>query len=80
METFISYAPVIIVVVLFLIQQRIVVTPDQLTNTKLEILKEVETKFVTLAAFNEFKDKIAGVQEKVDKIYDFLIGGEYNGR
>ena len=76
METFIQYAPVIIVVVLFLIQQKIVVTPDQLTNTKLEILKEIEARFVTLAAFNEFKDKITGVQEKVDKIYDLLIGGK----
>ena len=75
METLIQYSPVIIVVIAFLIQQKIVVTPEQLTKAKLDILKEVEDKFVTLAAFNEFKDKITGVQNKVDKIYDLLMGG-----
>lgn len=76
MDVFIQYAPVLIVVIVFLIQQRIVVTPEQLERGKLEILKEVESKFVTLAAFNEFKDKISGVQHTVNKIYEMMIGGK----
>jgi hypothetical protein len=38
-------------------------------------MKEVEAKFLSLAAFQEFKDKITGVEQKIDKIYDLLIGG-----
>lgn len=75
MDTLIQYSPVIIVVIAFLIQHKIVVTPEQLTKAKLDLMKEIETKFLSLAAFQEFKDKITGVEQKIDKIYDLLIGG-----
>lgn len=75
MDTLIQYSPVIIVVIAFLIQHKIVVTPEQLTKAKLDLMKEVEAKFLSLAAFQEFKDKITGVEQKIDKIYDLLIGG-----
>lgn len=75
MDTFIQYAPVIIVVIAFLIQHKIVVTPEQLAKARLEIMNEIEAKFLSLAAFQEFKDKITGVEQKIDKIYDLLIGG-----
>jgi hypothetical protein len=76
MDTFLHYAPVIFIVFVFLIQYRVFVTPEQMEKAKLEILKEVESKFVTLAAFNEFKEKITGVQTTVNEIYRILIGGK----
>lgn len=76
MDTFLHYAPVIFIVLVFLIQYRVFVTPEQMEKAKLEILKEVESKFVTLAAFNEFKEKITGVQTTVNEIYRILIGGK----
>ena len=42
MEQFIYYAPVIVVVLVFLIHERIVVTPEQLEKKHREIIKDVE--------------------------------------
>lgn len=41
-QTIINYAPVIIVVIAFIIQQRLVVTPEQLERRHREILKTID--------------------------------------
>lgn len=73
MENFVYYSPVIIVVVIFLIQQHIVVTPDQLERKHREILKDIEEKFTTLNSFKDLKANFSEIKEKIDKIYDCLI-------
>lgn len=73
MENFVYYSPVIIVVVIFLIQQHIVVTPDQLERKHREILKDIEEKFTTLNSFKDLKANFSEMKEKIDKIYDCLI-------
>jgi len=57
----------------FLIQQRIVVTPEQLERKHREILKDVEDKFVTIHSFKDLKDQFSDMKEKIDKIYDCII-------
>lgn len=57
----------------FLIQQRIVVTPEQLEKKHREILNDIEEKFVTLNSFNDLKDQFCDMKEKIDKIYDCII-------
>ena len=57
----------------FLIQQRIVVTPEQLEKKHREILNDIEEKFVTLNSFNDLKDQFSDMKEKIDKIYDCII-------
>ncbi len=73
MEKFLYYSPVIITVVIFLIQQRIVVTPEQLEKKHREILKDVEDKFTTLNSFKDLKANFSEMKDKIDKIYDCLI-------
>ena len=73
MDTILYYSPVIIVVMVFLIQQRIVVTPEQLERKHREILRDIETRFVTLNSHEDMKLRFSEIQEKIDKIYDCLI-------
>lgn len=73
MDTLIYYSPVIIVVLVFLIQQRIVVTPEELEKKHREILKDIEARFVTLNSYEDLKNQFGEMKEKIDKIYDCLI-------
>ena len=67
---FIQYAPVIIVVFIFLIQQRLVVTPEMLEKKHREILNDVENRFTTKEASANFEQKLDDMQSKIDKITD----------
>ncbi len=73
MEKFIEYSPVIIVVFMFFIQQKIFVTPEQLEKKHREIIEEIEEKFVTINSFIDLKEQFSEVKDKIDKIYDLLI-------
>lgn len=73
MENLLHYSPIIIAVMVFLIQQRIVVTPEQLERKHREILNDIEEKFVTLNSFNDLKDQFSDMKEKIDRIYDCII-------
>lgn len=73
MENLLHYSPILIAVMVFLIQQRIVVTPEQLEKKHREILKDIEEKFVTLHSFNDLKEQFSDMKEKIDKIYDCII-------
>ncbi len=73
MENLLHYSPIIIAIMVFLIQQRIVVTPEQLEKKHREILDDVEEKFVTLNSFKDLKEQFSEMKEKIDKIYDCII-------
>ena len=73
METILYYSPVIIVVLVFLIQQRIVVTPEQLERKHREILNDVEKKFATIDSYKDLRSQVSEIKDKIDKIYDCLI-------
>lgn len=73
METLLYYSPVVVVVLVFLIQQRIVVTPEQLEKKHREILRDIEEKFVTINSYQDLKSQFSEIKDKIDKIYDCLI-------
>ncbi len=73
MEKIIEYSPIIIVVLMFFVQQRLFVTPEQLEKKHREIIEEIEEKFVTIHSFIDLKDQFSEVKDKIDKIYDLLI-------
>ena len=73
METLLHYSPVIVAVMIFLIQQRIVVTPEQLEKRHREIIEDIEEKFVSIHSFNDLKEQFSEMKDKIDKIYDFII-------
>nr|DAT14482.1 MAG TPA: hypothetical protein [Caudoviricetes sp.] len=73
MDKFIEYSPIIIVVLMFFVQQKIFVTPEQLEKKHREIIEEIEEKFVTIHSFVDLKDQFSEVKDKIDKMYDLLI-------
>ncbi len=73
MQTFLDFSPVIVVVLVFLIQQKIVVTPEQLEKKHREILRDVENRFVTQKSHEDLRLQFSEIKEKIDKIYDCLI-------
>lgn len=73
MEKFIEYSPIIIVIIMYLIQQRIVVTPEQLEKKHREILDDVDDKYASKTVVSELQSQIHSMAEKVDKIYNILL-------
>ena len=57
MDKIIEYSPIIIVVLMFFVQQKIFVTPEQLEKKHREIVEEIEEKFVTIHSFIDLKDQ-----------------------
>ena len=73
MENLLQYSPILVVVMIFFIQHRIFVTPEQLERKHREILNDVEERFVTLHSFHDLKEQVTDMKEKIDKIYDCII-------
>ena len=61
---------------MFLIQNRMVVTPEQLEKKHREILDDVSRKYATQSIVNELKNQFHDMAEKINKIYDILIDRE----
>ena len=73
MEHLLQYSPIIIVVVMYLIQQRIIVTPEQLEKKHREILEDVENRFASLSTVKDLKEQVSDMKEKIDRIYECII-------
>ena len=76
MEQILQYSPIIIVVIMYLIQQRIVVTPEQLEKKHREILVDVENRFASLSSVKDLKEQVSDMKEKIDKIYECIIAAK----
>jgi len=73
MNNILHYSPILIAVMIFLIQQRIVVTPEQLERKHREILEDAENRFATLSSLVDLKEQFSDMKDKIDKIYDCII-------
>ena len=72
-EKFITYSPLIVVVTVFYLQQKIFVTPADLEKKHREIIDAVQTRFATSQSVDDLKEQVSGIKDKVDKIYDYII-------
>ena len=72
-EKIIEYAPIIVCAVIFLIQQHLLVSPEQLEKKHREILENIERKYVTWSSFRDLKAQFTDIQSKIDKIYDVIM-------
>lgn len=59
-----------------MIQQRIVVTPEQLERKHREILKDADERYTAQGAHNDLKAQFGDMKEKIDKIYDCIIANK----
>ena len=77
MKYFFDYAPLIIVILGFIWQNKIFVTPEQLEKRFTIFEHNLEKKFVLKEthdiAISEMKSDIEENKEKLDKIYDMLL-------
>lgn len=78
MEQFIQYSPILIAVMIFLIQHKIVVTPEQLERKHREIIEDVEERFVTINSFHDLKEQFSEMKDKIDKIYEQIMKNSLN--
>ena len=78
MDKYVEYAPMIVVVIGFLCAYNVFVTPKQLQKELKELQQEIETKYVQREvhdlAINEIKSDFSEMKEKIDKIYDKIMG------
>lgn len=73
MDNWQTYAPYIIIVIAFLTNYKIFVTPKDLDNELEKRLEKYVLKETYNIAVNEIKSDIAEMKDKLDKIYDKLI-------
>ena len=77
MKYFFDYAPLIMVILGFIWQNKIFVTPEQLEKRFAIFEHNLEKKFVLKEthdiAISEMKSDIEEIKEKLDKIYDMLL-------
>lgn len=63
---------------IFLIQHKIVVTPEQLERKHREIIEDVEERFVTINSFHDLKEQFSEMKDKIDKIYEQIMKNNLN--
>ncbi|MBQ2871242.1 hypothetical protein IJE86_06040 [bacterium] len=72
-QNFVEFAPIVLIIVGFLIQHRLVVTPEQLERTHREILSEVELRYAKQDSVCDLKDQISDINVKITKIYELVV-------
>ena len=86
MDEYLKYGPLIIMLLGFLWQYRIFVTPEQLEKKHREILRECRDEFVSIEVFKEFqsetkedfkevKQGIADLYSNTNDIKEILMRG-----
>ena len=73
LDNFIDFAPIILVVIAFLIQQRLVVTPEQLERTHREILCEVDLRYAKLDTVFDLREQVYDINDKITKLYELVV-------
>lgn len=75
-DKIIEFAPVIVVVFLVFLQNRLFVTPEQLERRHRDILREIENRFATVFSVSELKEQFSEIKVKIDKIYEVFMKGK----
>ena len=70
MQEIIQYAPYILIVVMFCANYKIFITPDALEKK----LKDYVLKETYSLAYSEMKSDISEMKNKIDKMYDKIMG------
>ena len=72
-QTLQTFAPYIIMALIFFIQNKIFVTPAQLLEKVAEVLAQIDAKYVTKTEMTALSDNVTDIKDKTDKIYDIII-------
>lgn len=76
---FLEFAPLIVVVLLFIWQNNIFVKPEQLEKKHREILDNIKRDFVEINAYKEFQNRVYSelteVNNGINELKDYLTKG-----
>lgn len=72
-ELFRQYAPWLLLVVMFVMQYNIFVTPAELERRTLEIYQNIATRYATKEQTDDLKASLTDIQKKIDKIYEKIM-------
>lgn len=75
-ESFIKYAPLILVVLAFLVQYNVFVQPEDLETTHREILSEIDNKYATKETTTTLQNQYDKLSEKLDRVLYILTDGK----
>ena len=75
-ELWVKYAPLILVVLAFLVQYNIFVQPEDLETTHREILTEIDNKYATKAQATALQNQYDKLSEKLDRVLYILTDGK----
>ncbi len=73
MDELIKYAPLILAITIYLINQKVFVTPADLEKKHREILEDIAERYATILTVAELQNQFHSMAEKIDKIYEILI-------
>ena len=80
MDRFIEYAPVVGLVFMFFLQNRLFVTPEQLERKHRQILADMDNKFVSLPAYKDFRDtldvRLNAIDDNLNDVKNYLMGNK----
>ena len=80
MDRFIEYAPVVGLVFMFFLQNRLFVTPEQLERKHRQILADMDNKFVSLPAYKDFRDtldvRLNAIDDNLNDVKNYLMGNQ----
>lgn len=70
---FIEWAPIIIVVLIFLLKNQIFVTPTQLLKVKEEIISQIKNEYASKELAEEIKKDIQEIKDQLQNLTNHLI-------
>ena len=73
LDKFVDFAPLIVVILMFIWQNNLFVKPEALEKKHREILEDTEKKFVTWTAFNAFKEQVNKIDQNVEMLCEYVM-------
>lgn len=77
MDKFIEYAPTLVLVIIFIIQYKIFVTPQQLTEMRAEMQEYISEHYVSQATYrdnhNRLERRIDNIDKNINDMRNLLI-------
>lgn len=67
MEKFIEYAPIILVIIIFFIQYKIFVTPQQLTELRSDLIEYISEHYVSEKTYRDNNNNLESRIDRIDR-------------
>ena len=67
METFIEYAPLVIVIIMFFLQYKLFVTPDQIAEVKSELIEYMAEHYLPERTYRDNHTSLENRMDSIDK-------------